>query len=211
VRLGFLSASSRLPLDFLCRPPARISDQARALDQDFNGLGASPRPVRDFEALAIASYQVQLREGFSLTPNVQYVFHPGGGYVPDETEPVATKDAVVVGVRMTIRFQPVDGRICPSIRPELAISESLCNQFARRAEQTQFDRCPCRRCAFSRRAAFLLRSQPVFESPDPKYRRSAMENTGRLQCKVLSGLEKNRRPQNNGYQWKNNAKNNGEQ
>ena len=83
---------------------ARISDQARALDQDFNALGASPRPVRDFEALAIASYQVQLREGFSLIPNLQYVVHPGGGYVLDATTPVAAHDAVVAGMRAIVRF-----------------------------------------------------------------------------------------------------------
>jgi porin len=83
---------------------ARISAQARALDQDFNALGASPRPIRDFEALAIVSYQVQLREGFFLIPNLQYVIHPGGGYVLNEMVPVATKDAAVVGVRAIIRF-----------------------------------------------------------------------------------------------------------
>jgi porin len=83
---------------------ARISDQARALDQDFNLLGVSPRPVRDFEALAIASYQVQIREGFALIPNLQYVVHPGGGYVLNGTVPVETKDAAVVGVRALVSF-----------------------------------------------------------------------------------------------------------
>jgi porin len=83
---------------------ARISDRARVLDQDFNALGTSPRPVRDFEAVAIASYQVQLREGFSLIPNLQYVIHPGGGYALDDTVPVAVKDAAVAGLRAVIRF-----------------------------------------------------------------------------------------------------------
>jgi porin len=83
---------------------ARISDQARALDRDFNAFGTSPRPVRDFEAVAIASYQVQLRDGFALIPNLQYVIHPGGGYVLDNTVPVAAKDAAVVGMRAVVRF-----------------------------------------------------------------------------------------------------------
>jgi porin len=82
----------------------RISDQARALDRDFNLIGISPRPVRDFESNLIASYQIQLRPGFSLIPNVQYVIHPGGGYVLNETMPVAAKDAVVLGLRTLIRF-----------------------------------------------------------------------------------------------------------
>jgi hypothetical protein len=42
-----------------------------------------------------------------------------------------------------------------------------------------------------------------------KYRRSAMENRCRLQCKDLQRREKRRLSNNNGKQWKNNAKNNG--
>jgi hypothetical protein len=38
-----------------------------------------------------------------------------------------------------------------------------------------------------------------------------MEKLRRLQCKALRGREKSRRRKNNGYQWKNNAKNNGKQ
>ncbi|HLH92176.1 MAG TPA: carbohydrate porin [Xanthobacteraceae bacterium] len=83
---------------------ARISNRARALDQDFNLVGTSPRPPRDFEALAIASYQIQVREGFALIPNVQYVMHPGGGYVLDDVVPVTAKDALVFGVRTLVRF-----------------------------------------------------------------------------------------------------------
>jgi hypothetical protein len=35
-----------------------------------------------------------------------------------------------------------------------------------------------------------------------KYNRSAMENTRQLQCKALRELEKSRRRNNNGEQWK---------
>jgi porin len=83
---------------------ARISDRARALDQDFATLAASPRPVRDFEAVAIASYSIQVRQGFSLIPNLQYVIHPGGGYVLDNATPVAAGNAAVAGVRAIVRF-----------------------------------------------------------------------------------------------------------
>jgi porin len=83
---------------------AQISDRARRLDQDFNALGISPRPIRDFEALATASYQVQVRQGFSLIPNLQYVIHPGGGYVLNGTMPGAAKDAAVAGLRAVVRF-----------------------------------------------------------------------------------------------------------
>jgi carbohydrate-selective porin OprB len=47
---------------------------------------------------------VRLREGFFLIPNLQYIIHPGGGYMLNEMVPVATKDAAVVGVRAIIRF-----------------------------------------------------------------------------------------------------------
>jgi porin len=71
--------------------PTRASPTKRGqLDQDFNGFGASPRPVRDFEALAIASYQVRLREGLFLIPNLQYIIHPGGGYMLNEMVPLSS-------------------------------------------------------------------------------------------------------------------------
>ena len=38
-----------------------------------------------------------------------------------------------------------------------------------------------------------------------------MENGSRLQCKALCRREKIRPRKNNGYQWKSNEKNNGEQ
>jgi hypothetical protein len=47
------------------------------------------------------------------------------------------------------------------------------------------------------------------EGLSEKYRRSAMENAGRLQCKSLRKREKGHQRKNNGKQWKNNAKSNG--
>jgi hypothetical protein len=47
----------------------------------------------------------------------------------------------------------------------------------------------------------LLRSQPAPRCLSKKYRRSAMENAPRLQCKPLREREKRRRRKNNGYQW----------
>src|ERR1700693_2213922 len=45
--------------------------------------------------------------------------------------------------------------------------------------------------------------------PEQKYNRSAMENWRQLQCKSLREQEKFRRRKNNGEQWKNNARSNG--
>jgi hypothetical protein len=60
-----------------------------------------------------------------------------------------------------------------------------------------------------RRGPDEARSAKATRAAKTKYRRSAMENRGRLQCKVLQRQEKRRRHKNNGYQWKSNAKNNG--
>jgi hypothetical protein len=73
----------------------------------------------------------------------------------------------------------------------------------------------CRLTVSSRRRG--VQARPVLSSffvsrpgaLEKKYRRSAMENRRRLQCKALQRREKCRLSKNNGKQWKNNAKNNG--
>ncbi len=51
-------------------------------------------------------YQYEVRAGWTLQPNFQYITHPGGG----ATNPLATapgkvlKDAAVVGLRTIVKF-----------------------------------------------------------------------------------------------------------
>jgi porin len=69
-----------------------ISDQARAYDID---LG---EPVaRDYEALIEICYTFEIKSGWTLQPDFQYIFQPGGNVA-------GQKDATVVGARTSINF-----------------------------------------------------------------------------------------------------------
>jgi hypothetical protein len=89
-------------------------------------------------------------------------------------------------------------------------SEFDATVFRIRAEQTQSRPMSLSSLRFQplRHASCCDRNQFQFSS-SKKYRRSAMENVTRLQCKALRKREKQRQRKNNGYQWKSNAKNNG--
>jgi porin len=85
---------------------ARVSSRARALDGDFREAFGPAWPVRSFESLVTAVYQYEVRDGWTLQPNVQYITHPGGG----ATNPLGPtpgkilKDATVVGLRTVLKF-----------------------------------------------------------------------------------------------------------
>lgn len=83
---------------------ARISDAARALDRDYQVLAASTRPVRDYEALVSLSYLAEIKTGWTVLPTLQYIVHPGGGYVMPDGVPIAVKNATVLGVRTAVKF-----------------------------------------------------------------------------------------------------------
>jgi porin len=69
-----------------------ISDQVSAFDVDFG------EPVaRNYESLVEVCYTYQINDGWSVQPNFQYIWQPGGGVA-------GQKDATVVGARTTIGF-----------------------------------------------------------------------------------------------------------
>jgi porin len=75
---------------------ARISPAASALDRDqitFTGMGA---PIRDYEALVELTYQATINQDWSVQPDLQYVFHPGGSS--------AIANAFVIGIRTFVRI-----------------------------------------------------------------------------------------------------------
>jgi len=75
-----------------------ISDQVHGFDVD---LG---EPIdRDYEALLEICYTVQVANGWTLQPDFQYIWQPGGN-VPNESGNAAVANAAVVGVRTTIGF-----------------------------------------------------------------------------------------------------------
>lgn len=83
---------------------ARISPAIRALARDNRSLAGTPGPLPDFEAVAELSYRLQLGSGLQLQPNVQFVVHPGARLPRSPGIGVATKDALILGLRTSVRF-----------------------------------------------------------------------------------------------------------
>jgi porin len=85
---------------------ARVSRSARALDADFQSIYGPSWPRRSSESLVTAVYQYEVRPGWTLQPNYQFVRHPGGG----ATDPLGNnpgkllKDASVFGLRSVLKF-----------------------------------------------------------------------------------------------------------
>lgn len=85
---------------------ARISPNAALLDQETNFFNNTFAPIRNYEAVIEATYQAQIMTGWSIQPNFQYIFHPGGN-IPNPNDPAgvnAIHNAAVVGLRSTIKF-----------------------------------------------------------------------------------------------------------
>jgi porin len=86
---------------------AHVSKRAQALDRDYAFLMGQPDwPVRSSEALFTASYLYEIKAGWNLLPNYQYIFRPGGGATdPAGPNPgIRLKDASVFGVRSVMKF-----------------------------------------------------------------------------------------------------------
>ncbi len=85
---------------------ARVSQRARALDLDYRRFVDPTAPSRISEMLFTASYQYEIRPGWSVQPNFQYIVRPGGG----ATNPLGLnpgqelKNAAVFGLRTVVKF-----------------------------------------------------------------------------------------------------------
>lgn len=85
---------------------ARVSPWARDLDFDFQRLAGPAWPMRSSESLLTAVYQYEIRGGWTLQPNFQYIVHPGGG-ATNPLQPGAGRklgDAAVLGLRTVVKF-----------------------------------------------------------------------------------------------------------
>ena len=106
--IEFVGLSDKRPKDKfgLAVGYARASPWAQALDADFQAISGPTWPRRSFEGLFTAVYQYEVRPGFTLQPNFQYIVHPGGG----ATDPlgalpgVPLKDAAVFALRTVLKF-----------------------------------------------------------------------------------------------------------
>jgi porin len=59
--------------------------------------------IRNYEALLEASYTAVIVPGFSIQPDLQYFWNPGGG-VPDESGMKKVENALVLGIRSTVNY-----------------------------------------------------------------------------------------------------------
>ena len=108
VGVEFIGLSDQRPKDKFgfAAAYAHVSPRVRALDGDYQQILGPAWPVRRFEALLTGVYQYEVRAGWTLQPNLQYIWHPGGG-ASSPTGPFAgkpLKDATVLGLRTVVKF-----------------------------------------------------------------------------------------------------------
>jgi porin len=85
---------------------AHVSKRAQSLDADYRAFVNANWPERNFEGILTAVYQYQVRDGWTLQPNVQYIIHPGGA-AASPSGPLAgkpLKNAAVLGFRTILKF-----------------------------------------------------------------------------------------------------------
>ena len=83
-----------------------ISPNASLVDQEKAFFSGVPTPIRKYEGLFEMSYQAQVMTGWTLQPDFQYIFRPGGGISSpnDPTGIQSIHNAAVVGLRSIIKF-----------------------------------------------------------------------------------------------------------
>ena len=106
--LEFIGLSDRRPKDKfgIAAAYAHVSPRVQALDGDYQQTFGPAWPERRFEAVLTGIYQYEIRAGWTLQPNLQYIFRPGGG-AASPTGPFAgrpLKDAIVLGLRTVVKF-----------------------------------------------------------------------------------------------------------
>jgi len=85
---------------------AGIGAAARGFDGDVNRFLGGNRPIRDFESVLEVTYKAQLAPWWSVQPDLQFIFHPGGNIArPDDPGGTrAIPDAIVLGLRSAVAF-----------------------------------------------------------------------------------------------------------
>jgi porin len=107
--IEFVGVSDRRPKDKfgLAVAYARISPWGQALDADFQQLYGPTWPMRSYEGLLTAVYQYEVKRGWTLQPNFQYIVHPGGGAsnpLGPYTPGLVLHNAAVFGLRTVVKF-----------------------------------------------------------------------------------------------------------
>lgn len=83
-----------------------ISDRAAGLDRDTNLFLGTDGPVRNYELLLELSYTAEIMTGWTVRPDFQYYWNPGG-HVADPTDTTGTEpiaNTAVFGLRSTATY-----------------------------------------------------------------------------------------------------------
>ena len=83
---------------------ANLSRNLGALDRDTIAFTGIAQPVRSAEMVLELTYQAALAPWLIVQPDLQYVIHPGGNAPAPANPSAALQNAVVLGLRSTIRF-----------------------------------------------------------------------------------------------------------
>lgn len=83
---------------------SHVSKQAREHDLDTRLFTGLPVPLRNYELSLEASYSASIMPGWTLQPNLQLIFNPGGNVPLPGSKTQAIGNAAVMGVRSTIKY-----------------------------------------------------------------------------------------------------------
>ena len=84
---------------------SELSPAVHAFDVDTAFFAGAPLPSRNYELLVDATYLAQIMPGWTIQPDFEYVFHPGGGAVnPLNPKSGRIPDAAVFGLHTTVQF-----------------------------------------------------------------------------------------------------------
>lgn len=82
----------------------RISSRLAGLDRDAVILTATPGPIRSSETIGELTYKAQIVQGWTIQPNLQYVWNPGGHAADPNVPSRAIDNALVLGLRSTLNY-----------------------------------------------------------------------------------------------------------
>jgi porin len=83
---------------------AHVSSRASALDRDTAEFTDTSTPIRNAETFFEVTYQYQVRPGWQIQPDIQYVFNPGAGVANPANPAQKVKNEAVFGLRTNIQF-----------------------------------------------------------------------------------------------------------
>lgn len=83
---------------------ARIGENARRYDLDRISFDTEFHVPRSYEATIEATYQFTVAPGWTIQPDIQYVFNPGGGTSDPHRPGQRIKSGAVFGLRSTLTY-----------------------------------------------------------------------------------------------------------